>query len=208
MRRFALSVVLSAVALAFASDVRAGDRSDDPRVKTAIAAGLQYLATLSPSPNVQTLSARTEPVPTASAATYQGLSVSTVMLTWVDAAKVIPCTGCVQGAQTATLGISYPLTQVTAGSTYNWIITYNADTYSGPCAVSFAIIQLNPVRPLGGFVVPAVCRPGTVFASWSSGVIPDVSGDAILLGQIVAKDGSAVTDRLVQGINIISPGLK
>ncbi|MEO8659942.1 MAG: hypothetical protein ABI693_15840 [Bryobacteraceae bacterium] len=208
MRRFALSVVLSAVALAFASDVRGGDRSDDPRVKTAVAAGLQYLATLSPSQNVQTLSVQTEPAATASSATNQGLSVSAVMLTWVDAARVIPCTGCIQGSQTATLGISYPLTQVTAGSTYNWIITYNSDTYSGPCAVTFAIIQVNPVRPLGGFVVPASCRLGSVYASWSSGVIPDVSGDAILLGQIVAKDGSAVTDRLVQGINIVSPALK
>jgi len=208
MRRFGLPIVLSAVALAFATDVRGGDRSDDPRVKTAVAAGLQYLATLSPSLNVQTRSAQTDPAPTASAASNQGLSVSSVMLTWVDAAKVIPCAGCIQGAQTATLGISYPLTQVTAGSTYNWIITYNSDTYSGPCAVSFAIIQVNPVRPLGGFVIPAACRPGSVFASWSSGVIPDVSGDAILLGQIVAKDGSTVTDRLVQGITIVSPALK
>ncbi len=127
----------------------------------------------------------------APATAYVGLSVTSALIMWPDTAA--PCVACVTGASTFTIGITSPVTSIFTNNTYKWLITYNSDGYTGPCAASLALVRGSTV--LTSTTTPLTCHSLTSYVSWSSFNLPGTTdpGPALLIGQFKSADGSIIS---------------
>ncbi len=102
----------------------------------------------------------------------------------------VPCIGCVKGAQTKyNLGMTGPQSYVTAGSAWQYALSFTDVSVTGKCKLAWAItagtktidsfsVNVN-VKSAGGFVFFAVARNR-----------PKYSGAATLTGKVTCSKNS------------------
>lgn len=104
----------------------------------------------------------------------------------------LPCpTSCVQGANWPAIGLAFPQSLIHAGDTVEYTVLGVNGTYEGPCTRAFVALRLADNQVIDADAFQTTCSPSSVFySSWGGRTMPNLPGEAILLGFLIAADGT------------------
>jgi len=116
-------------------------------------------------------------------------SVPAVAMTSVIVANQVPgfpCFGAAPGCGDTvpnTLGMLFPLAYVSQGTAVTYVLTFQNNSYTGPCTIAYSLTQGSTVIQSGYFNI--TCGPGLYLYNFTN-TIPLTPGATMLHGLLAA----------------------
>jgi len=104
----------------------------------------------------------------------------------------VPCFGCVSGVPSGAIGLAFPRARVSPGQSVEYTVMRKVGTaHTGNCTAVFVAMRTSDATILDSDVYQATCSANTIgFISWGGRTVPNLPGDAIVVGMIVAQDST------------------